>query len=82
MTPNDVFQRLLLMFEVALRGLHEIGDQVVPALQLHVNLRKRVFKTVSQLNQLIVNTDDPKNRDHRDEGKNSKNYPCDHGSDS
>lgn len=35
------------MFEVTLRSLDQIGNQVVTTLDLHVNLREGVFETIA-----------------------------------
>jgi hypothetical protein len=45
------------MLHVAFDGFDEIRDQVVSASQLNVNLGKRVFDTVSKVNQAIIDTD-------------------------
>jgi hypothetical protein len=45
------------VFHVAFDGFHKIWNQVVPARQLYINLCKRVFDAISQVNQTIVDTD-------------------------
>src|SRR6185295_11514081 len=53
------FERLALVLQVALRRLHQVGDQVVAALELHVDLRERVLVPVAQRDQPVVDADRP-----------------------
>src|SRR5690606_21464182 len=48
------FEGLLLVSGVALHGFHDIGDQVVTPLELHLDLRPRVVDSVPQLHQAVV----------------------------
>ena len=53
------------MFEITFGGFDEIRDQVIATLELDINLRKRVFESVAQSDQSIVNPHDPKG--HQDD---------------
>ena len=66
---NDRLQRLVLVRQIALRGLDQVGDQIVPAFQLDVDLRERVPQHVSQRYQTVVNGHrvSRKQQDHTDE---------------
>ncbi|MPN24391.1 hypothetical protein SDC9_171789 [bioreactor metagenome] len=54
---DDGFERVTLVFEVTLRGLDQIRNQVVAPLELHVNLRVGVFETVAQPDEFVVQAD-------------------------
>ena len=45
------------MAGVALDGLDQVGNQVMAALQLHVDLRPRVFHLVAPSDELVVHPD-------------------------
>jgi len=52
---DHCFKRIALMFHIALCGFHQIGDQIVSSFQLHINLGKTIFESVSQSYQFVVN---------------------------
>ena len=52
---DDCLQGLRFVFHVAAGNLHQIGHQIVPAFQLHINLTKSIRDPVTQLNQAVVN---------------------------
>jgi hypothetical protein len=54
------------MLHVAFHGLHEVWDEVVPALELNVNLRPGVFDNVSQLHQTVIDPDHPEKDEEND----------------
>ena len=54
---DDGFERAAFVFEVTLRGLDQIRNQVVAPLELHVNLRVGVFETVAQRDEFVVDAD-------------------------
>ena len=58
---GDVFEDRLLVRGVAFNGFHEVGDQVVAALELHVDLRPRFLYTVAAADEAVVDA-------HHDEG--------------
>jgi len=67
---GDLGQRLLLVGHVVLDGLDEVGDEVVPALELHVDLAPGVVDLVAPAHQAVVDAgeDDPQDdEDHDDD---------------
>ena len=50
-------QGVPLVTHVALGGFHQIGNQIVPALELHVDLRIRIFVAILQRNEAVVLAD-------------------------
>ena len=71
---GDGFERLALVLDVAFGRLDEIRNQVVAALELHVNLRVGVFVAVAHRDQLVVDADnhraDDDDHDHQRQGNN------------
>src|SRR5688572_13077965 len=53
------FERLALVLEVALDDFHQVRDQVVAPLELHVDLRERILVPVAQRDQAVVDADGP-----------------------
>jgi hypothetical protein len=51
-----------LMLQVFFGGLHQVGDQVVAALELHVDLAEGVGNDVFQPDQPVVGADGPENQ--------------------
>jgi hypothetical protein len=56
------------MRHVAFGGLDQIGDEVMPSFQLHIDLRELIFEIIAEGNQPIVNanshaTEDEHNKD-------------------
>ena len=74
---GDGFERLAFVFHVTLGGLDEIGNQVVAALELHVDLRVGVFEPVAQGDEFVVTADDKANEaqhhHQHDDDKNQDN---------
>lgn len=68
---DDSLQRGGLVREIATCHLHQIGNQVIPTLELHINLAKRVGNAVTQLHQPVVNSDSP----HQQYRQNTKDDP-------
>ena len=54
---GDVRQDLLLEAHVALDGVHEVRDQVVPALELDLDLGESLIDAESLLDQAVVDPD-------------------------
>ena len=69
---DDSLQRGGLVREIAARHLHQIGNQVIPALELHIDLAKRVGNAVAQLHQPVVDRHSP--QPHRDQ--HNDHAPC------
>jgi hypothetical protein len=71
---DDRFERLALVLHVALRGLDQVGNQVVAACELHVDLGERVLVAVARADQPVVEGDDEP--DHEDD--DGKQNPTTH----
>ncbi|MNV58615.1 hypothetical protein D3C71_1510010 [compost metagenome] len=56
---DDGLQRGGFVLQIAARHLHQIGNQIVSALELHVDLAKGVGDAVAQLHQPVVDRDGP-----------------------
>lgn len=54
------------MGKIGLCRFHQVRDQVVPALQLNVNLGKPVLELVTEGNQTVVDKDQVENNDGND----------------
>jgi hypothetical protein len=52
------------MFHVPLGNLDKVGDEVIAALQLDVDLGKRVLEAVAEGDERVVDARDPKAEDH------------------
>jgi len=48
-----------LVFEVTLGDLDQIGDQIVAAFELHVDLGEGVLEPVAELDEAVVDSGDP-----------------------
>jgi hypothetical protein len=68
---NHGLQRLALMGHEPLGRFHQIGNEVMASLELHVDLGKGIPVTIAQLDQSVVAPDQPKddqehgNADHQ-----------------
>jgi hypothetical protein len=69
---DDGLERLALVRQVALRRLDQVRDQVVPARQLDIDLRKRVARGVAGRDERVVdahgNDHDCRNDDDEHDG--------------
>ena len=80
---GDGLERLALVLDVALGGLDQVRNQVVAALELHVNLRVGVLEAVAQRDEFVVAADDKadeaqqhhQHNDDRQSISNSHNFP-------
>ena len=63
--PGSPLPRFHAHVEIAFGGFDEIRDQVIATLELDINLRKRVFESVAQSDQSVVDPHDPKG--HQDD---------------
>ena len=55
---GDILQRLAFVLDVALGNLDQIRDQVIAALELHINLRVGVFEPVAERDEFVITADD------------------------
>ena len=69
---DDGFERGALVLHVALGGFDEVGNEIVAALELHVDLSVGVFETVAQGDEGIVDAGDPEADDDHDGEQNSE----------
>ncbi len=51
---GDSGQHVLFELHVIAHGAHEVGDEIVPALQLHTDLRPRFIHAQATANQSVV----------------------------
>src|SRR5262249_42289139 len=56
---DDGFEGAALVREISLRGFDQIRNQIVAALQLHLDLRERVDVAILQRHELVVDRDEP-----------------------
>src|SRR5581483_11949971 len=62
---GNIFKGTLFMGGITLHGLHQIGDEIVAALELHIDIGPRVVGAYPQLHQSVVNTDEYENNDRQ-----------------
>ena len=72
---DDRFERRLLVGGVALDRLDQVRDQVVPALELHADLRPRVVDPVPQPDEAVVPGDE---HEHDQDDDHDDDDYCDH----
>src|SRR5690606_37936941 len=69
-----------LVLQIALGGLDQVGDQVEPALQLHVDLGEGVLVGVARGDQAVVDAHGPNCEHHhnceQDQQTNHQSSPC------
>jgi hypothetical protein len=58
------------MLHIAPGGFDEIGNQIVAALQLDINLRPGVIDLIAKPNQSVVNADHKKSRQNNNDSNN------------
>ena len=78
---DDFIERATFMRHVTLRRLDEIGDEIVPALELHIDLRELILEIVPQRDEPVVNADaeaTDHQHDAEDDGENEKDGDQDH----
>ena len=74
---DDVLEGAALVRRVALDGLDEVADQVVPAGQLDVDLAPGLLHQVAQLDQAVVGHDRPADdHDQDDDEDDDGNHGC------
>ena len=64
------FKRFALVLQVALGDLDQIRDEVVAALQLHIDLGEGILEAITEGDEAVVETGDP------DPGKNGDREQC------
>ena len=62
---DHLFERAALVRRVALHRLDQIGDQVMPQLELHIDVGKRLVDPLPHGNEAVVDRHRP-DRDHDD----------------
>src|SRR5712692_561950 len=71
---DDAFERVLLVRGVAFHGLDEIGDQVVAALELHVDISPGVVALNFQAHQAVVHADEEDNEQYENAQKDQTSH--------
>lgn len=75
-------ERFLLMSGVALDGFHEVGDEVVPTLQLRIDVLPGVVDAVAQGDEVVVDAGDAHDDGHDDDDADDEReshvcpFPC------
>ena len=59
------------MSDITFGGFDQVGNEVIPALELHVNLRVGVLVAVAQSDQPVVSADDE--HQHKKDRNNQNN---------
>lgn len=75
---DDGFEGFALVLEVAFRDLDEIGDEIVAALQLDVDLGERVFEAIAEGDEGVVDADGPEAEHEEEGGEDAENNECAH----
>jgi len=74
---DDGFECAAFVAHVGFGGFDEVGDEVVAAFELHIDLGEGVFEAVAQLNQVVVDADDEEcERNYDDEQNAAENEQC------
>ena len=60
------------MAHVPLGGFHQVGNQVVPTLQLHFDLGEGVAEAISLADQAVVQRDGPESHQEQQTNKNGE----------
>ena len=75
--PHDLLERFLLELHVALAGLHQFRQFVVPLLQQHVDIRPRDLDVFAQPNESVVDADEI---DDQSQAQGEDHHETDHRS--
>ena len=70
---NDGLQGFPFVLHVALDRFNRVGNQVVSPLQLDLDLREGVLKTVLQSDELVVNADEGHDQEQEENADDDKN---------
>jgi len=73
---DDGLQGSFLVGGVAFDRVDEVRNEVVAALELHVNLRPGIFDRLTKANQRVVSSHQPKADEQNESDENDKNYKC------
>ena len=70
---DDTVQGLLLVRGIALHRSNELRNQIVPLLELDIDISESILTVISQFNQTVVDGDSPQAEDcdHSDDNQNS-----------
>lgn len=68
-----------LVLHVALSGLDEVGDEIVTALELNIDLGEGVFEAIAKGDEAVVDAGDPEAGDEEDGEDNAKDDEDEHG---
>jgi len=60
------FERAALVRRIALHGLHQIGDEIVPLLELDVDVGERLVDALPHGNEAVVDRDRPQDQGNQD----------------
>jgi hypothetical protein len=66
---------LALVLEIAAHRLHQVGDEVITAPQLNIDLGKGVQEPVAQRHQAVVDRYGPEGEAHHDYKENPASHP-------
>jgi hypothetical protein len=61
------------MCHITFGGLDEIGNQIMPALYLHINLRPVIVNLIAKPNQRVINAYHKKNEQSKGDEQNNNN---------
>ena len=64
------------MLHVALGNLDEVGDEVVAALELDVDLGERVLEAVAEGDEGVIDARDPEAEDNDEGDENTEDDKC------
>ena len=67
------FERLALVLDIALGHFDQVRNQVVPPLQLHVDLREGILEAVPQGDQPVVHPDNRKHHHQHNHHQHDQN---------
>ncbi len=68
---GNLFQGLAFVSGITFDCLDKVGDQVVPALELNIDLGPGVLELVAQANQAVVDTNQPGDQGDQDNAENN-----------
>ena len=72
-------ERGALVLHVALSGLDEVGDEIVTALELNIDLGEGVLEAIAKGDEAVVDAGDPKAGDQEDGEDNAEDDEDEHG---
>src|SRR5262249_37727749 len=73
---GDVFKCALFVRSVSFYGFDEVGNQVVPALELHLDIAPGTVSAGAQLHQAVVHSDQHERDDNQNSEKDQKSHGC------